>query len=106
MHGELVNAVHTAVRCQMCVLECTLRNGKTIFIKILRNDIRMSCVEPGLSHSVCQVQLLFVGFLAPKPQVSALRSSPYRRPYSAFSYCSEMSFEKLLFYPENVPRAS
>lgn len=106
MHGKLVNAVHTAVHCQMCVLECTLRNGKNIFIKILRNDIRMLCTEPGLSHSVCRVQIRSVGFLTPKPQVSALRSSLYRRPYSAFFCCSEVSSEKLLFYPENIPRAS
>lgn len=106
MHGELVNAVHTAVRCQMCVLERTLKNGKTIFIKILRNDIRMSCTEPGLCHSTCWVQIHSVVFLTPKPQISALRSSPYRRHYSAFFCCSEMSSEKLLFYPENVSRAS
>lgn len=78
MHGELVNAVHTAARCQMCVLEHTWRNGKTIFIKTQRNDIRMSCTEHGLSHSTCQAQTHSVGFLAPKPQVSALGSSPYR----------------------------
>ena len=106
MHGELVNAVHTAVRCQMCVLERTLRSGKTIFIKLLRNDIRMSCTEPDLSHSICRVQIHSVGLLTPKPQVSALGSSPYRRPYSAFFCRSEMSSEKLLFYPENVSRAS
>lgn len=106
MHGELVNAVHTAVRCQMCVLERTLKNGKTIFIKILRNDIRMSCTEPGLSHSTCWVQIHSVVFLTPKSQISALRSNPYRRHYSAFFCCSEVSSEKLLFYPENVSRAS
>lgn len=85
MHGEPVNGVHTAVRCQMCVLERTLRNGKNIFIKILRNDIRMSCTEPGLSRNTCWVQIHSVGFLTPKREVSALSSSLYRKPYSAFS---------------------
>lgn len=70
MHGELVNAVHTAARCQMCVLEHTWRNGKTVFIKTQRNDIRMSCTEHGLSHSTCQAQTCSVGLLTPKPQVS------------------------------------
>lgn len=106
MHGELVNAVHTAVHYQMCVLEHTLRNGKTIFLKILKNDVRMSCSEPCLRHSICRLQIHSVGFLAAKPQVSALRSSVDRRPYSAFFCCSEMSSKKFLFHPENLSRAS
>lgn len=68
MHGELVNAVRTAARCQMCVLERAWRNGKPIFIKILRNDRRMSCTEPARSHGICQGQIRSVGFSLLNPR--------------------------------------
>lgn len=106
MHWELVNAVHTAVHCQMCVLECSLRNGKVIFIKTLRDEIRMSCTGPGQVTVSAKYRCSLQGFSLLNPRFLLSRAVCLEGLIQRFSVVSEMISENLQFYPENIEFAN
>lgn len=90
----------------MCVLECSLRNGKVIFIKTLRDEIRMSCTGPGQVTVSAKYRCSLQGFSLLNPRFLLSRAVCLEGLIQRFSVVSEMISENLQFYPENIEFAN